>query len=200
MVHGHHLIISAYGFWLPNDPRGSWSDFVRAWEIAKFGEATKVETRRSVAAVPHDRRLRKAAKEALKYPAVEFTGLQALSVGNGFARYLKRSGVVVWACSILPDHVHLVVARHRYKAEIMMQQFKGNGTMQLNKDSRHPLAAYAKPGESVPSPWSLRGWKVFLDSEEDIRRAIRYVENNPLKEGKPRQYWSFVTPFVGLGR
>ena len=81
MVHGHHLIISAYGFWLPNDPRGSWSDFVRAWELAKFGEATKVETRRSVAAAPHDRRLRAAAKEALKYPAVEFTGLQALSVG-----------------------------------------------------------------------------------------------------------------------
>ncbi len=49
MILGHHLIISAYGFWLPNDPRGSWSDFVRAWEIAKFGDATKVETRRSVA-------------------------------------------------------------------------------------------------------------------------------------------------------
>lgn len=77
MVHGYHLIISAYGFWLPNDPRGSWSDFVRNWEIARFGEATKVETRQSVAAVPHDRKLRKAAKEALKYPAVIFSGLQA---------------------------------------------------------------------------------------------------------------------------
>ena len=29
-----HVIITAYGFWLPNDPRGSWSDFVGAWDGA----------------------------------------------------------------------------------------------------------------------------------------------------------------------
>ena len=198
MVHGHHLIISAYGFWLPNDPRGSWSDFVRAWELAKFGEATKVTTHRSVAADPHDRQLRLAAKQALKYPAVEFSGIQARSIGNGFATYLKRSGIVVWACSILPDHVHLVVRRHSYKAETMIQQFKGNCTMQLNKDGLNPMARFATPEQGTPSSWGERGWKVFLDSEADIWRAIEYVENNPLKEGKPRQYWSFVTTFTGL--
>jgi hypothetical protein len=26
----------------------------------------------------------------------------------------------------------------------------------------------------------------------DVKRAILYVEDNPLKEGKPRQHWSFV--------
>lgn len=25
---GAHVIFGAYGFWLPNDPRGSWSEFV----------------------------------------------------------------------------------------------------------------------------------------------------------------------------
>jgi REP element-mobilizing transposase RayT len=197
MVLGHHLIISAYGFWLPNDPRGSWSDFVRAWELVKFGEATKVETHRSVAAKPHDRRLRLAAKKSLKYPAVEFTGLQAKSIGAGFWRYIQRSGVVVWACSTLPDHVHLVVRRHSYKAEIMMQQFKGNATAQLNRDKMHPLDQYAEPEKAPPSPWGERGWKVYLDSEDDVWRAIRYVENNPMKEGKPRQTWSFVCKFNG---
>jgi REP element-mobilizing transposase RayT len=197
MVLGHHLIISAYGFWLPNDPRSSRSDFVRAWELVRFGEATKDDTHRSVAAKPHDRRLRLAAKQSLKYPAVEFTGLQAKSIGAGFWRYTKRSGVVVWACSILPDHVHLVVRRHSYKAEIMMQQFKGNATAQLNRDKMHPLNQYAESGKSAPSPWGERGWKVYLDSEDDIWRSIRYVENNPLKENKPRQTWSFVSKFMG---
>jgi hypothetical protein len=28
MILGYHVIFGAYGFWLPNDPRGSWSDFV----------------------------------------------------------------------------------------------------------------------------------------------------------------------------
>ena len=198
MVYGHHLILSAYGFWLPNDPRGSWSDFVRAWELSKFGEATKVTTHRSVAGAPHDRQLRLAAKQALKYPAVLFSGVQARSIGAGFARYLQRSGVIVWACSILPDHIHLVVRRHCYEAEKMIQQFKGNATMQLNKDGLHPQTAFAEPDKPTPSPWGERGWKVFLDSEADIWRAIRYVENNPLKEGKPRQHWSFVTTFTGL--
>jgi len=45
--------------------------------------------------------------------------------------------------------------------------------------------------------WSKRCWKVFLDDEEQIRRAIAYVEENPLKEGKPPQRWSFVTPLDG---
>ncbi len=26
MVHGYHVIIGAYGYWLPNNPRGSWSE------------------------------------------------------------------------------------------------------------------------------------------------------------------------------
>ena len=42
-----HVIFTAYGFWLPNDPRGSWSDFVASWELLKFGRATKVTTRAS---------------------------------------------------------------------------------------------------------------------------------------------------------
>ena len=46
MVIAYHLILSAYGFWLPNDERGSWSDFVRSYELYAFGPATKADTRR----------------------------------------------------------------------------------------------------------------------------------------------------------
>ena len=54
MILGLHFIFSAYGFWLPNDPRGSWSDTVRDLELLRFGPATKADTTRSVAARPHD--------------------------------------------------------------------------------------------------------------------------------------------------
>src|SRR5207244_1739990 len=107
-----HVIFSVYGFWLPNDPRGSWSDFVGSWELFRFGRTTKVETRASVANRPHDRARRQAAKQALKYPAVQFNGLQARSVGTGFGESARRGGVTVLACSILPEHVHMVIARH----------------------------------------------------------------------------------------
>src|SRR5207247_3596694 len=95
-VIAYHLIITAYGFWLPNDPRGSWSDFVRSWELLRFGPASKVETTRSVAGVQHDAALRRAAKKALKYPEVHFSGVQARSVGHGFAEFAKKSGLTGW--------------------------------------------------------------------------------------------------------
>src|SRR5436190_24354393 len=85
-VRAYHVIFCAYGFWLPNDPRGSWSDFIGSWELAHFGAATTTTTRRSVAAVRHDRRRREAAKEALHYPPVHFTGVQAQAIGRGFRK------------------------------------------------------------------------------------------------------------------
>jgi len=33
MVRAYHVIFGMYGFWLPNDERGSWSDFVGSWEL-----------------------------------------------------------------------------------------------------------------------------------------------------------------------
>src|SRR5437016_528996 len=101
MVRAYHVIFGAYGFWLPNDPRGSWSDFVRSWELFLVGgPATKVETRRSVAGRRHDREARLRAKDALKYPAVKFGGLQAKSIGTGFAEMAAKSSYQVYACSI----------------------------------------------------------------------------------------------------
>src|SRR6185312_12378489 len=108
-VAGYHVIIANYGFWLPNDPRGSWSDYVRSWELyIAGGAATKVTTGRSVAAVPHDRASRERAKAALARRPVVFTGKQAQAVGAGFAQFVARSGLRILACAIMPRHTHLV--------------------------------------------------------------------------------------------
>jgi hypothetical protein len=34
---------------------------------------------------------------------------------------------------------------------------------------------------------------VYLNSVQDIQRAMRYVENNPMREGHKPQRWGFVT-------
>src|SRR5258708_4423879 len=117
MVIGYHVILGAYGFWLPNDPRGSWSNYVSAERLRQFGAATKVATRRSVAGRSHDLTLRLAAKGALKYPAVTFTGLQARAVVDGFAALVEKLRLRVHACSIMPDHVHLVLGRRNRDVE-----------------------------------------------------------------------------------
>ncbi len=196
-VIAYHVIFGAYGFWLPNDPRGSWSDFVGAWELFRAGgTATKTTTRRSVAAAPHDRAARHRVKESLTNPPVVFDGYQALSIAHGFARGIAKSGYRVYACTILPEHVHLVLGRHHYRVEQMVRLLKAAASTQLATDGRHPLAAWPQDDGSLPTPWARDCWKVFLDSAADVVRAIRYVENNPTKEGKRRQRWSFTVPFV----
>jgi REP element-mobilizing transposase RayT len=49
-------------------------------------------------------------------------------------------------------------------------------------------------GRARPSPWAHKFWKVWLDSEADVRRSIDYVNKNPLKEGLKLQNWKFVRP------
>ncbi|HYE18823.1 MAG TPA: hypothetical protein VEA69_10285 [Tepidisphaeraceae bacterium] len=196
-VIGFHLILTAYGFWLPNDPRGSWSEFVRAWDLLGFGRATKVSTRRSLASEEHDRELRLEAKRALSRPPVEFTGVQAREVARGFGEYVTRNDVTVLACSILPAHVHLVLGSDERDIRQISRLMKGAATTALSNVGLHPFAHMPTRRGTIPSPWTRHEWVCFLYSPEDVRRAVRYVEENPTKEGKRAQDWSFVTSFDG---
>lgn len=195
MIHAYHVIFSTYGFWLPNDPRGSWSDFVGAWELLKFGPATKVFTRRSSAHDPHDRDLRQEAKKALKYPPVRFNGNQARAVARGFAHYADHATLTIWACSIMPEHVHLVFQRTGRLAERVVNQRKGAATKQITAEGIHPLVEHARADGRMPKMWARGLCKVFLNSEGAILRAVEYVEQNPVKEGKRPQQWKFVLPY-----
>ena len=193
MVRASHVIFSAYGFWLPNDPRGSWSDFVRSWDLLRFGRATKTEDRLSVAWDSHDRNLRIRAKEALDFPPVQFTGVQARAVGQAFGAFCGRRGIIVHACSILPEHVHMVIARHEYHVEQIVNLLNGEATRQIVAAGIHPLAEHRGTDGKLPRMWGRGLWKVFLDSPESVDRAIQYVEENPEKEGLPKQKWAFVS-------
>ena len=147
-----------------------------------------------MAARAHDHELRLAAKRALRRPAVQLTGLQARAVGRGFARYFADSGVAVWGCAILPDHVHLVIGRASIDVEQVVVQLKGAATESLRNEELHPFAAAVSVGKRPPKCFARSGWNVFLEPD-DVLRAIRYVQQNPLKEGKPAQHWKFVTVY-----
>ena len=186
MILAFHSIFSFHGFWLPNDARGSGSNYVANWDLFRgYGPATQVSTRHSVARKPHDHARRMAAKETLKSPAVQITGQQALTISIGFAAAIKEAGYRIHACAILPDHVHLVIGWHPRDVEIIVKHLKSNGTRQLRKNGEWDERKL----------WGEHGWNVYLNEVADVERAIAYVEANPLKEGKRRQRWSFVTPF-----
>ncbi len=193
MILAYHSIFSAYGFWLPNDPRGSWSDFVRRWELFRFGKATKVTARRSLARDEHDREVRRKAKRALRYEPVRFTGLQARSIASGFAKAVSESGYNILACAILPEHVHTVILHTDRSIERIVGHLKTRATQQLSADGLHPLCNRSSGTGAPPSPWGRKAWNVFLNDQEGIARAVDYVRHNPVKEGKPPQHWKFVS-------
>jgi REP element-mobilizing transposase RayT len=192
MILAYHAIFTAYGFWLPNDPRGSWSDFVRQWDLfRRGGKATKTDERRSVAHDAHDRSLRLATKKEFKYPPVRFTGVQARAIARGFARAVDEGNYRILACVIMPDHVHVVSERHVRPVERIIAHLKTRATQQLLAEGLHPFANFCNAGR-YPSVWAHRAWKVFLDRASDVERAIEYVNRNPTKEGMKEQSWNFV--------
>jgi len=195
MVLGYHAIFGAYGFWLPNDPRGSWSDYVGLYELYRqHGPATKTTTRQSVAHARHDRQAREAAKALLPRPAVAFDDVQIGAIARGFETSFVKGRVTVWECAIMPDHVHVVFGRHRCDAEYIVNCMKGSGTRELLTAGIHPFQDESI-GNKAPHCWAERQWIVYLDTVELIENAIRYVAKNPEKAGLPRQHWPFVVPF-----
>ncbi|HUO09416.1 MAG TPA: hypothetical protein VM008_14000 [Phycisphaerae bacterium] len=187
----HHIIFCAYGFWLPNDPRGSWSSWIGSWELLKFGPSTKTSARRSLAYTTHNVHQRLAAKNALKFSPVTFTGEQAAVISYGFRRVFDSIDATIYACSILPDHVHLVTANLPWRTRYFVNQLKGKATESLLAYKRHPFQHLPNP----PTPWSRNSWDVYLDTPEDVYRAIAYVNQNPIKENLPPQRWPFVTQY-----
>lgn len=189
-----HLIFTCYGFWLPNDPRGSGSDWVRSIPLLRHGHATRVThlTKRSVAAAPHDPVARERAKRDLRYPVVEWSDAQIDCVGRGFERAVLESGYAVLALAVLRDHTHVVVAHHDHAPQQIMGHLKARATRQLLLDGLHPFGHLAGQVDPLPSCWASRGWKVFLDTPRQVSGRIKYVQDNLAWGGLPDQSWSFV--------
>lgn len=156
--------------------------------LRPFGSATKVETRRSVANSPHDHKQRMSAKKALLFPPVEFNGEQALAVSRGFRQVVEEIQLTVYACAIMPNHVHLVTGLYERDTVVVVRHLKTRATQQMNAAKLHPF-------QNRRSPWADGYWDGFLHNETEVRRAIHYVNQNPVKDGLKPQHWSFVVPY-----
>lgn len=154
-----HAILSAYGFWLPNDPRGSWSTYVGSHVLHRFGgDATKVTTRQSVASHRHNTALRQKAKSLLKHPPIRFTGEQVIAIVNGFQQVADHAGYQFRARSMMPTHLHAVICKHERNPARIIGHLKRGATDQLIADNLHPSLA---DGWITHSCWTRQAWAVY---------------------------------------
>ena len=184
MVAGYHLIWTAYGWWLPNDPRGSTSHVIRSATVAGLGDLHR--GRKSIQPAGNVvRGFYDAAGDVLRRPLLELTAPEIAVVGEAFGEVARQRNYTCYGCAIMPDHVHLLIRKHRDQAEMMIAHFQGASRiavlakLQAGRDAEHPV-------------WGGPGWKVFLNTREDMARVVKYIRDNPRKAGRPEQHWPFV--------
>lgn len=187
MVIAYHLIWTAYGWWLPNDPRGSSSPEIRVERIADLGQVHY--GRKPVQPPsPEIRDFYSKAHDVLAHEPVAFTDEEIDFLGGGIGKVIRERAYTCYECAIMPDHVHLLIRRHRDHAETMIEALQQTTRQALieagNRTLTHPV-------------WAGPGWKVFLNTPEDIVRVIKYMRDNPVKAGRPPQSWPFVQPYEG---
>jgi REP element-mobilizing transposase RayT len=185
MIIAHHLMWTAYGWWLPNDPRGSTSHFIASDVIASLGELHY--GRRPIQ--PAGWAIRDfygRAPEKLEHSLLKMEPCDFPIIADGLAETIQSYRYTCWACTIMPDHVHILIRKHRDTAEQMIGR--------LQTGSMSAMRAAGRRGGDHPV-WGGPGWKVFQDCPEDVERTIAYIEGNPGKMGLAEQTWGFVKEY-----
>jgi REP element-mobilizing transposase RayT len=122
----------------------------------------------------------------LRYNVIHFDSTECELIGKSFGESVFDHKYTCYACAIMPDHAHLVIRKHRDSAEKMIEK--------LQHESRARFIELGRAEEGHPV-WTRGGWKVFLRLPAEVRSRIRYVENNPVKDGLPVQRWPFVVVY-----
>jgi REP element-mobilizing transposase RayT len=188
LVIAYHLIWTAYGWWLPNDPRGSGSHTVASDIIAELGQLHR--GRKQVEPAAREVRLfYQRAAEVLLFPLLPFEDAARQAIAEAFQEVIIEQRYTCYACAIMPDHVHILLRKHKHQAEGMMEALK--------QASRDRLIATQQRTTDHPTWTGGGGWKVFLEHPDEIRRTIGYIERNPIPLGLPVQSWPFMTEHDG---
>jgi REP element-mobilizing transposase RayT len=185
IIIAHHLMWTLYGWWLPNDPRRSTSRVIRNDLVADLGELHF--GRKSMQPAGRDlRAFYEQAAVAIQHPLLDFSQTDFGAVAAAIGAAIDEFKYTCYAAAIMSDHVHLIIRKHRDPAEAMIDKVQALSRKRLVEDG---LRAADHP------TWTRGGWKVFFDHPDDVRRTIRYVEQNPVKIGLPAQHWPMVVQY-----
>ena len=187
MVAGYHLIWTVYGAWLPNDPRGSTSSEIRAPHLEELGELhhgrKKIQPCSAII-----RKFYVDAKKKLKHDLLSFNDEEVQILAAVFEQVIQQERYTCYGCALMPDHVHILIRKHRDRAEDMIAKLQETSWERIMETKRRP---------SDHPVWGGPGWKVYLETAADIERTIRYIRANPLKARLPAQTWAFVKEYDG---
>ncbi len=185
MVIAHHLILTGYSHWLPNDPRGSTSREVVAGKLRGLGE---LHVGRKFPQPPRQtlKSFHRDARPQLEHAVLWFDAAKRQVIADAFTQTTQDHRYTCFACAILSNHAHLIIRKHRDRAETMIDH--------LRMESASRLCRLADVPNNHPV-WNTGHYKKFLCTPEDITRTAAYIRDNPARERIPDQNFPFVTPY-----
>jgi|GEM_PF-5908955 len=127
----------------------------------------------------------------------------ARAIGRGIATIVAKLQLTVHACAILPEHVHAVVAVHRLDSDAIMEALehvRNPCSVTAAGGSRwlRAINHWLPPATSTKTLRQIQTCSKKRRTPEDMCRAIRYVEQNPLRAGFKVQRWSYVVPYESV--
>jgi len=185
VVIAYHIMFTGYAQWLPNDPRGSMSEELRSPEIQRLGEVHL--GRRDVQ--PTQDQLKAFYREAeqhLAHPVLWFEREHRDTIGRAFGTVIADERLTCYACAVLQNHVHVLIRKHRLKAEGIAHRLKTVSCDAMRTLSNVP---------DVHPVWAQRTDTRYKDTTERVWICVDYINDNFRKHRIEVQEWDFVTPY-----
>ena len=152
------LTWTTYGTWLPGDDRG--------WVRRKKGFQEP------------QRRLRSWSSHRLQQAPCTLTGRQRQLVDKIIRDRCELHRWKLFAVNVRTNHVHVVVAASNITPSKIRDELKARCSARLRSDQEQRSNSVRKKW------WTERGSQRFLNDEESLEAAIRYVNE---AQDKPRE-------------
>jgi REP element-mobilizing transposase RayT len=184
-----HLVLTLYGHWAVNDPRGSGSSDFLDQKFAPLGPIH--HGRKPRGEQPTRRELKEfhaQHEELLNFPVFWIDDAKRAIIAQAIEEVIRAAGYTCYACAICGNHIHLLIRTHRHDALTIWNLFADGIRSRLRLRFPNEIA------ENHPVI-SARPYKVFLYKTDEVWNRIDYVEQNPVKEKLAPQRWDFVVPY-----
>ena len=121
---GHHLILTMYGHWLPNDPRGSGSHELLDEKFEPLGPIHHGRQPEHLQPARDElREFQQRAESLLNFSIIWLDDAKRTLVAEVLGGVIGEHGYTCWACAVLSNHAHLVIRVHRDDALTMWNHF-----------------------------------------------------------------------------
>lgn len=185
MIIAHHIILTSYGHWLPNDPRGSLSTELRNPQLQALG-AIHLGRKKDQPSLAQIKAFYAKAQKLLQHQLLWYGDDCRRAIGEAFGSAVRSQRLTCYACGVMRNHAHLLIRRHRLKPREMIDMLK-----EVPRDALRNRG-FAPRNHPV---WSDDPYVAYKDTPDGVRAAIDYIQGNFKKHGIPPQEWDFVVSY-----